>query len=202
MSSYKSTSGLNFWILTLLCSTVLYCLFYFFFSPLTLLSSFPLSPFLVSSLLLSCLSFSFKQVQLSLNSTFEISSPHFFSSPVQVSSPYFSFIALLTSFYSRNGQRTKWKRCTFYSLLIPVCDPLVTGVSRKQGIVGYLMAEQLWWGQGSAVLTTACCQGRGGGAVVARVATGFVVLPMEHGGGKTGGRDKEKEKERMRRERN
>lgn len=31
------------------------------------------------------------------------------------------------------------------------CDPLVTGASRAQGIVGDAMAEQLWWGQGSGV---------------------------------------------------
>lgn len=35
---------------------------------------------------------------------------------------------------------------------------------------------------------------RGGSAVVARAAAGCAVLPMEHGGGKTGGRDGEKEK--------
>lgn len=86
------------------------------------------------------------------------------------------------------------KAMQFDSLLILVCDPLVTGVSREQGIVGYAMAEQLLWGQGSAALTTACCRGRGGGAVVARAAMGFVALPMEHGGGKTGGRGGEKEK--------
>lgn len=72
---------------------------------------------------------------------------------------------------------------------IPRFDPVVTGASREQGIVGYAMAEQLWRGQGSAVLTTACCRGRGGGAAVARAAAGCAVLPMEHGGGKTGGRD-------------
>lgn len=59
----------------------------------------------------------------------------------------------------------------------PGVTPLVTGASREQGIVGYGMAEQLWWGQGSAVLTTACCPGRGGGTAVARAGAGFVVLP-------------------------
>lgn len=48
-------------------------------------------------------------------------------------------------------------------------------------------------GQGSAGLTTPCCRGRGDGVVVARAVAGCVVLPMEHEGGKTGGRDGEKE---------
>lgn len=73
---------------------------------------------------------------------------------------------------------------------IPRFDPLVTGASREQGIVGYAMAEQLWRGQGSAALTTACCRGRGSGAAVARAVAGCAVLPIEHGGGKTGGRDR------------
>lgn len=37
-----------------------------------------------------------------------------------------------------------------HSQPIPRFDPLVTGASRVQGIVGYAMAEQLWRGQGSA----------------------------------------------------
>lgn len=87
-----------------------------------------------------------------------------FSSPLLLPSPLFFF-----------SKQTEVKVMPSYSPLIPVCDPLVTGASREQGIVGYAMAEQLWWGQGSAVLTTACCPGRGGGAAVARA--GFVVLP-------------------------
>lgn len=46
----------------------------------------------------------------------------------------------------------------------------------------------------------ACCRGRGSGPAVARAASGFVVLPMEHGGGKTGGRDGEKEREEIKNE--
>lgn len=49
-------------------------------------------------------------------------------------------------------------------------------------------------GQRSEALTTARCRGRGGGAVVATAETGFV-----DGGGKTGGRDGEKEETKRRR---
>lgn len=54
----------------------------------------------------------------------------------------------------------------------PFVIPLVTGASREQGIVGYVMAEQLWWGQGSAALVMACCRGRGCSAAVSTAAGG------------------------------
>lgn len=118
-----------------------------------------------------------------------ISSPHFLLSTLLSlsllhSSPLYSPPLLLFQNWTED------KATQSYSLLIPGCDPLVTGASREQGIVGHVMAEQLWWGQGSAALTTACCRGRGGGAAVARAAAGHLVLLMEHGGGKAGGREK------------
>lgn len=61
---------------------------------------------------------------------------------------------------------------------------------------GRAMAEQLWRGQGSAALTTACCRGGGAAAAVARAAAGSSELPMTHRGGKTGGRDGDKEAKR------
>lgn len=72
-----------------------------------------------------------------------------------------------------------------------MCDPLVTGTSR--GPRGRAMAEQLCWGQRSAALMMACCRGGGGAVAVATAAAGFSELLMAHRGGKTGGRDQEKE---------
>lgn len=90
------------------------------------------------------------------------------------SSLHISSLLSLASFF-KNSADYKAKVADSFTCV----TPLVTGASREQGIVGCVMAEQLFWGQGSEALTTACCLSKGGDAVVSRAAKakGFVMLP-------------------------
>lgn len=52
--------------------------------------------------------------------------------------------------------------------------------------------------RGQPPLTTTRCRGRGGAAAVAGAVAGHTLFLVECGGGKTGGREAEKETKRMR----